>query len=402
MMQLSHKKWGKLASLGAVAVLSFSVLAACGDKADDSAKGSDTEVSDTAKVNETADDTAKVDDKAKTDDKADAKDDSKVIATYDGGQITENQFNNDLNVLTLLRPEVAQYKEMGDFKNYMLDIQIEYGYLNSKATAEQKAAGEKQADEWIKTNITDSDQKEQIQTFMDEASVTEAQIRDYMAKSFVAAEYYESGVTDADIQKEFDANKNNYVMADVSHILIGLKDKEGKERTDAQAKKLADEVKAKLNNGGNFEELAKQYSDDGSAAKGGELGNQEVAGYVEEFKDASIKQKVGEVGSPVKTQFGYHIIRVNSRTDTLTDEVKEKIRKNIASEKLSAFMDKELATVTKSKEEFATEEVPAAGGAPTDGAATDDADKGTAPDQGAATDKSGEAGTSTETKTDGK
>lgn len=379
-MQSSHKKWGKLASLGAVAVLSFSVLAACGDKADDTAKGNDTEVSDTANV----------------------KDGGKVLATYDGGQITEEQFDNDLNVFGFLRPDYAAYKEVSDFKNYMLDIQIEYGYLNNKATAEQKEAGTKQAEEWMQKSFGDANQKEQLQTLMDEAGVTEAQIRDYMVKSFVAAEYYESGITDADIQKKFDAGKEGYIMADVSHILIGLTDKEGKERTDAEAKKLADEVKAKLDKGGDFAELAKEYSDDGSAAKGGDLGDAAVAGYVPEFKDASIKQKIGEIGGPVKTQFGYHIIKVNSRTDTLTDEVKDKIRKELASEKLSAFMENELSKVTKSKEEFVDEETPAAGDASTDGAVTDDADKGAAPDQGAATDESGEAGTSTETKTDGK
>lgn len=382
MMQSSHKKWGKLASLGAVAVLSFSVLAACGDKADDTAKGNDTEVSDTANV----------------------KDGGKVLATYDGGQITEEQFNNDLNVFGFLRPDYAAYKEVSDFKNYMLDIQIEYGYLNNKATAEQKEAGTKQAEEWMQKSFGDANQKEQLQTLMDEAGVTEAQIRDYMVKSFVAAEYYESGITDADIQKKFDENKETYLTASVRHVLIGLKDAEGKERTDAEALKLAKEAKAKIDGGEDFAKVAEEMSEDpGSASNGGLYEDAAVSQWVEPFKKAAMEQKIGVVGDPVKTDYGYHVIKVESRTDTLTDEVKDKIRKDLASEKLSAFMENELAKVTKSKEEFVDEETPAAAGdASTDGAVTDDADKGATPDQGAATDESGEAGTSTETKTDGK
>gem|GEM_PF-582748 len=446
-MQSSHKKWGKLASLGAVAVLSFSVLAACGDKADD-----------TAKVN----------------------DDSKVLATYDGGQITEEQFNNDLKVFGFLRPDYAQYKEVSDFKNYMLDIQIEYGYLNNKATAEQKEAGTKQAEEWMKKSFGDADQKEQLQTLMDEAGVTEAQIRDYMVKSFVAAEYYESGIKDADIQKEFDANKESYVTASVRHVLIksngtdktsvptsaqvynymqalytqmgegeaykpekhdptvmqeavkyfsltekevtDLYSAEAKKRaagdnsgasapefvaghSDAEALKLAKEAKAKIDGGEDFAKVAEEMSEDqGSASNGGLYENASVSQWVEAFKKAAMEQKVGVVGDPVKTDYGYHVIKVESRTDTLTDEVKENIRKNLASKKLSEFMENELAKVTKSKEEFVDEEAPAAGAgdASTGGAVTDDADKGTSTDQGAAADKSGEAGTSTETKTDGK
>jgi len=102
----------------------------------------------------------------------------------------------------------------------------------------------------------------------------------------------------------------------------------------------------------------------------------------------------------------------------LTDKVKDEVRRTLASTKLNEFMEKELEGITKSKEEFkdeqpaATEEgtdgapAPSTDGAGTtegtDGAVTEGADQGAAAEQGTSTDKSGEAGTSTETKTDGK
>ncbi|MCQ4088959.1 peptidylprolyl isomerase [Saccharibacillus sp. JS10] len=377
MMQLSHKKWGKLASLGAVAVLSFSVLAACGDKADN----------DTAKT-----------------------DDSKVLATYDGGTVTEDQFNTELNVMKFLQPTYASMMDSSEIKNYMLDQQIAYNYLEGKATDEEKKKGAEMATEQINQLKGQVDQ-EQLDTMLKDQNITEADLTTYMTQVMTAVQYMSDQVKDEDVQKEYDANKDAYITAKISHILIGLTDKDGKERTDAQAKKLADEVKAKLDKGEDFAKLAKEYSDDGSGANGGLLAEEEapVNGYVEEFKQASIDQKVGEIGDPVKTQFGYHIIRVESRTDTLTDKVKDEVRRTLASTKLNEFMEKELEGITKSKEEFkdeqpaATEEgtdsAPATG---TDGAVTEGADQGAATEQGTSTDKSGEAGTSTETNTDGK
>ena len=61
-----------------------------------------------------------------------------------------------------------------------------------------------------------------------------------------------------------------------------------------------------------FEDLAKQYSDDpGSAAQGGDLGWAETGLFVPEFESALFSMNVGEVSAPVKTDFGYHLIRMD-------------------------------------------------------------------------------------------
>ncbi len=407
MMQSSHRKWGKLASLGAVAVLSFSVLAACGDKADSG--------NDTAKV-----------------------EDSKVLATYDGGNVTEDQFNKELNVMKFLQPTYASMMDSADIKNYMLDQQIAYNYLEGKATDEEKKKGADMATEQLDQMKAQVDQ-EQLNTMLKEQNITEADLTTYMTQVMTAVQYMSNQVKDEEVQKEYDANKESYITADVRHILINFTDAEGKKRTEAQTLKLAKEAKARVDGGEDFAKVAKELSEDpGSASNGGLYEGAAVSQWVDAFKKAALEQKIGVVGDPVKTEYGYHVIKVEKRTDTLTDEVKDSVRRTLASNKLNAFMEKDLKGITKSKEEFKDPVTPPAaegttpegtdGAAPegttppaaegtapgaaegTDGAVTEGADQGAATDgaatDGAATDESGAAGTSTdagtETKTDGK
>jgi len=77
---------------------------------------------------------------------------------------------------------------------------------------------------------------------------------------------------------------------------------------------LATAIRGKLMNGENFAELASQYSEDTSnASKGGDLGWFGRGAMVSEFEQAAFSQPIGEIGEPVETQFGYHIIQVIAR-----------------------------------------------------------------------------------------
>jgi peptidyl-prolyl cis-trans isomerase D len=80
---------------------------------------------------------------------------------------------------------------------------------------------------------------------------------------------------------------------------------------DAAAKKKAEDVFAQAKAGGDFAKLATQYSDDpGSKAQGGELGWATRESFVKPFSDALFAMQAGEVQGPVKTQFGYHVLKL--------------------------------------------------------------------------------------------
>ncbi|MNV60382.1 Foldase protein PrsA 3 precursor [compost metagenome] len=139
------------------------------------------------------------------------------------------------------------------------------------------------------------------------------------------------------------ANKDAYTIASVRHILIGLTDSEGKARTKEQALVLAKDVKTKLNSGGDFTALAKQYSEDpGSKDNGGLYADADVSQWVEGFKNATISQTVGVVGDPVETEFGYHIIKVESRSVKPLEAVKDSLRVTLEQAQYQEFTEKEL------------------------------------------------------------
>jgi peptidyl-prolyl cis-trans isomerase D len=128
-------------------------------------------------------------------------------------------------------------------------------------------------------------------------------------------------VTDEAVASYYDSVKDRYVEAEKRrgrHILIQVPS----DAKDAEARKKAEDILAKVNAGGDFAKLAKEFSQDaGSAAQGGDLGWAERSYFVGPFADALFSMKPGEVRGPVRTQFGYHIIRL--------DEIKEAKQKTL-------------------------------------------------------------------------
>lgn len=152
--------------------------------------------------------------------------------------------------------------------------------------------------------------------------------------------YVKSIITDKEIEKYYDEEIFGDISA--SHILIkpeyddNASDEEKKE-AEKKAFKEAKEVIAKLKKGEDFAELAKEYSDDSSNSKsGGKLADFNHGQMVEAFEDAAKDLKVGSyTTTPVKTEFGYHIILKTAQKDKpALKEVKDDIISDLTDEKL--------------------------------------------------------------------
>lgn len=151
-------------------------------------------------------------------------------------------------------------------------------------------------------------------------------------------DYAKDLVTDKEINKYYEEKTIGDIKA--SHILIkpeyddNATDEE-KEKANEEAKKEAEEVISKLNNGEKFADLAKKYSDDGSSSNGGELDWFNRGDMVSEFEEAAIKLEKGKyTTSPVKTEYGYHIIlKTDQKSKPKLDEVKDSIIETLAKEK---------------------------------------------------------------------
>ncbi|MEK5394167.1 peptidylprolyl isomerase [Paenibacillus sp. VTT E-133280] len=310
-MSLNKKKSWKVLLVSLVAAVSFSMLAACGSSADD----------------------------------------SKAVATYKGGTITEKEFAMDQKIMKFLSPQQAQYLEIEAFKESILKQEVGFEYLASKATDEAKKQAKKEADSQIadlKKALGDNYKKT-----LKDADVTEGDIHSYMERVLTVYQDMLLKVTDDQVVKEFEATKGDFTVATLRHVLIGLTDANNKERTSEEALKIAKEVKAKLDGGADFAAIAKEYTDDTSSKEtGGEYKDKAVGTYVDEFKKAAQTLPLNTISDPVETSYGYHIIKVESRTDKtfdqLTDEQKEGIKSSIVSKNLEAFMEKDLEGIIES------------------------------------------------------
>jgi peptidyl-prolyl cis-trans isomerase SurA len=124
----------------------------------------------------------------------------------------------------------------------------------------------------------------------------------------------------------------------VRHILIKLSEVV----SEKDAKHRMDDLKERLENGEKFEELAKQYSEDGSASNGGDLGWVNPGDTVPEFEKTMSGLAVGEISSVIKTPFGFHIIQVMERRaqDMSKEAARLKARQEIRARKSDeAFQD---------------------------------------------------------------
>ncbi|MCY8723630.1 peptidylprolyl isomerase [Bacillus inaquosorum] len=125
-------------------------------------------------------------------------------------------------------------------------------------------------------------------------------------------------VTDDEVKKYWEGLKGK-IRA--SHILVA-------------DKKTAEEVEKKLKKGEKFEDLAKEYSTDSSASQGGDLGWFAKDGMVAEFSKVAFNLKTGEISDPVKTKYGYHIIKKTKERGKY-DDMKKELKSELLEQKLN-------------------------------------------------------------------
>lgn len=237
--------------------------------------------------------------------------DSKVVMTVGGEQITATEFDRLIEAL----PDQYRAQARGPLKRQM---------------AEQIARVKLLAAEARKRGL-------------DKDNVVQARIQ-FQEDNLLAGATYQDllqkvTVNDEALKKYYDDHQKEYESAAARHILIKYKgspvpSKEGKpEMTETEALAKAQEVRKLLLAGSDFAALAKAESDDaGSGANGGDLGTFSKGQMVPAFEEAAFKLPVGQVSEPIKTQFGYHLIRVDKRESKSMDQVRGDIEKKLRPE----------------------------------------------------------------------
>ena len=154
-----------------------------------------------------------------------------------------------------------------------------------------------------------------------------------LIRELFADQQRKNPVTEAEIKAEYDrfAASNGGKEYRARHILVEKED-------DAKA------IIASLKKGGKFDEIAKKQSKDpGSGANGGDLDWANAGSYVPEFSGALVKLTKGQTTeTPVKTQFGWHVIRLEDTRDAKLpklDEVKPQIAQQLQQQRLAKFQE---------------------------------------------------------------
>jgi foldase protein PrsA len=223
-------------------------------------------------------------------------DESEVVVETSAGNITKDEFYNAMKeqVGTQILRDLVHAKVLGDkYEVTEEEIDAKMEELKASFGAQFDAAVQQNGEEAIRTMVkTDL-------------------LREKAASKDIE-------VTEEEVQAKYDEMKNKKPEIRASHILV----------TDEETAK---EIQAKLQAGEAFEELAAEYGTDGTASQGGDLGFFGEGQMVPDFEQAAYALEVGEISDIVKTDFGYHLIKL---TDKKENEVKslDEMRADIEAE----------------------------------------------------------------------
>ncbi|WP_411739353.1 peptidylprolyl isomerase [Peribacillus sp. S4] len=252
----------------------------------------------------------------------------KTIASIDGEKINEDELYDALvagygadtldllitNKLVELEAEKAGIKIKDEEIQKEIDVMVE-SYGDEKSLKEQLEASGSSMDAL----------KKDIVVYLQTKKLVEPRIT----------------VTDDEISTYFEDNKDTFAQAEqveASHILV---------EDEKTAKKVAKELAA----GGDFAKLAAEYSTDTETAdNGGSLGYFGKGDMVEEFEDVAFDLDINKVSDPVKTEYGYHIIKVTGKKEAKKanlEDSKEVIKETLLSERLQEEYPVWLAEVKK-------------------------------------------------------
>ncbi|MDT0162350.1 peptidylprolyl isomerase [Bacillus sp. AG4(2022)] len=236
-------------------------------------------------------------------------------------------------------------KQYGD---EALDALVTDKIIEMEAKKEKVTISDKEKEEELKNLKESYGGEEGFKAALEQSGVTEAGIAEDIEKYLKTEKLLEPRIDlkEDEIKAYFEENKDQYAQQEqvkASHILV---------EDEATAK----EVKSKLDKGEEFADLAKEYSTDASNAEsGGELGYFGKGEMEAAFEEAAFALKANEISGPVKTDYGYHIIKVEDKK-----EAKEAVYEDSKEAAKKALFDERMQTeyynwLEEKKEEYKIE-----------------------------------------------
>lgn len=270
-----------------------------------------------------------------------------VVAEYKGGKVIEGDLNRYINIIAFLDPQLSfmmsSIKDNNELKSELAKEYAARQYMLTKI--KDDASYGKQADETIKQieeNLKQAAAQGQggnAPQSLDEAikgkGFTKEELRQFFVEYHRVNKYYDDHL-----------KGQTYDYVKVQHILVSMNDgtqqQDQPKRTEEEAKKRAEEVKKKLDSGGDFAKLVKEYSDDPGSKESNGIYEGTPDQFVPEFAKACRELPLNQISDPIKTDYGFHIVKVLDRGKKPIEQADEQVKMQKRQEVYDQLVKEEL------------------------------------------------------------
>jgi len=287
------------------------------------------------------------------------KENSKVLAMVGDEEITASEVDEIVDQQKNMmarqgRPISPQMEQM--LRKRVLDDMINNELISQEAERQGINPTEEETGEIYDQEVQRAGGEANLENALGQAGMSTDEFRERIKlwltikklKEKVTSEV--SAITEEEARKFYEENKQMFTKPETVHayhILLKLDENASGEEEQKIREKIQKIYNEAVQKGADFQELARKYSEGPSAARGGDLGTFGRGRMVPEFEKAAFSLKEGEISKPVRTKFGYHIIKVTEKQEAKTpefDEVKDTLLKVLTERKInqvfSDFIDK--------------------------------------------------------------
>jgi hypothetical protein len=237
--------------------------------------------------------------------------------------IEEDRFVRELDFL-LADPRFAEQIPQGEegraqrqeLARQYLTFLIHQTFVDAYAEGHDIVVDEGEIDRLLQQQVTQLGGQPEFDRLLRQSDTDEGDVRRLLERQVirqrVAEAVVEERLGEDELRARYEERLLEFSEVTVAHILVS---------SEREAERIVERATP-----GNFASLARRFSEDAASAQsGGELGVQRAADLVEPFARAALRIPVGEIGGPVETQFGFHVIRVIDRETQSFDEVRESL-----------------------------------------------------------------------------
>ncbi len=277
-----------------------------------------------------------------------------VLARVNGEAVTKADFDRLLKNMEASANQPVPPERRDEIFRHALDQLVTYTVLTQETRARKIVVTDAEIEDNLKQMRSQFPNEDAFRKALAARGMTverlksDAKIDMSINKMMEAELASQAAPTDAQVREFYDKNPDKFKQEEAvraSHILFRVP-----ENADAATKKKAlDQAQSVLKQargGGDFAELAKKYSADGSAQQGGDLNFFTKGQMVPAFDEAAFAMKPGQISDIVTTQFGYHIIKVTDRRqpstvpfDQVSARIKEYLTEQQKQQKAQAFIE---------------------------------------------------------------